>query len=253
MTNKLFILFGIVFLFLVGTVTSVSPFISSDISSSPSLQIVFPQLEYHPFGANFKLNFHVFNSSSFPLDNRTTNCTIHVYNITGDHILKTKGVFGDEADFEYTINTSVIRNRGYYSYVMWCNTNSEFGYVASYFRVTETGIEPSVDSITTIVGLLLILVFFAALSFWLNSKENYLWYLFFFLCFLWVNLILFVLYQFAFSGLKVYATLMLGMYRFSLVLTIFMFFLIIFSITLSLFNHTKKEGEKKSNFKDNLL
>lgn len=95
-------------------------------------------------GLDHKFHFHVFNSSNgLPIlaNKLSANCTFHLYNSVGSHIVKVNNIVSsdDIYDYEQLIKGGNFSVPGQYSYVFQCNTSTAGGYYTNYFEVTPTG------------------------------------------------------------------------------------------------------------------
>jgi hypothetical protein len=116
------------------------PFLDTQTSGTGTLNIVYPKfLEFDP-AHNVTLHFHVHNSTGYLLDNTTTMCFIHTYNQSG-HINEEYMEFDDNLiDFEYDLNMSKY-TYGIYTYLVYCNSTDEAGYVSEGFFLADPGTE----------------------------------------------------------------------------------------------------------------
>lgn len=157
--NKGIIIF-IICIFLILPIFSLSAKITQ-VTENPltALDIVNPKFDYYKFGENIELNFQVYNSSGFLLDNTTVSCEFHLYHENGYHVLnQTLNYHYDE--FYVTLNNSILDNERQYTYIMWCE-NSEGGFISSNFIVNQSGSETVNNFFPTIlVFLILIGVYF---------------------------------------------------------------------------------------------
>lgn len=93
---------------------------------------------------NISINWHVFNSSGFPIKNDTVTCKIHIYNTTGFHLTKLSGnsIYNDtDEEWEIRINTSLYNKVGFYDFIIQCNDSSKGGYLRSEFEITPNGLD----------------------------------------------------------------------------------------------------------------
>ena len=113
-------------------------------TSDLGFEIEHPLADPIKVGQDHKFNFHVFNSSSgLPIlaNKLTVNCTFHLYNSTGSHILKVNNLVSsdDIYDWEQIVLGGNFSTPGQYSYVFQCNSSTAGGYYGNYFQVTPTG------------------------------------------------------------------------------------------------------------------
>ena len=138
------------------------------------IQIVYPKFNYIEYGTNFSFHIHAFNGTNHILTNETTNCTFHLYNSSGNHVLKQIMFFDDPFDFEVIITPPIFK-LGYFSYIVQCQTytafqgNQEAGFVSDSFKVTMIG-EDDINKDTTAglaitIFIILIAIFFLVIPF----------------------------------------------------------------------------------------
>jgi len=124
----------ILFVFLILIVPAVlaqqpAPFQESELPTQ--LEIAVPKVEYIPESSVFDFHIHTFNSSGHIQSNSTTDCYIHIYNLTGNHILEEEMLFdSNNMDFYYELNTSFSSELGYLPYIVQCNNTDEGGYAS---------------------------------------------------------------------------------------------------------------------------
>ena len=86
--NKKNIFFIVFFLILLVTAVSAAPpFITqSSEGEGNALQIVYPKNPAFPKDQEFRLHFHIFNSSGSEVLANQVSCFIHIYNATNRHL-----------------------------------------------------------------------------------------------------------------------------------------------------------------------
>lgn len=138
--KKTTIITAILIIFILNIVTAQTPpFQASDSSINNELNIIFPKNPAFLQGGNFSLHFHVYNSSgSIQTDTDVSYCTIHIYNLTNEHMLKQNLTY-DGNEWEIKLNDSLSSNIGYYPYVVWCDGVVEDGYISTTYLITRTG------------------------------------------------------------------------------------------------------------------
>lgn len=161
------IIFGILFFILLSSVYSIqTPQINT--GSLNELTIEYPKFDTFKLYENTRLYFHIYNGSSFALDNSTTTCIIYVYNKT-DHILLENNLgFANSYDFEIILNTSVIKRVGHYSYLIYCNTSTQAGFASLPFEVTLSGFNETANTriLPSVIALIAILCFYSVIGYW---------------------------------------------------------------------------------------
>jgi len=139
MKNKILIIYVMMFVLCLSSVMSVPPF--QEISGVSGYEIRYPQFENIELYQDFNLHIHVFNTSNgFPLDNNYVDfCNLHLYDITGNHILKGNLTYDEDFDFEYYINGSVVFNTtGTKQFHIYCYNNNRGGSVSGIFNVVDS-------------------------------------------------------------------------------------------------------------------
>lgn len=162
MNKKLFFLiFGILFLFSLVSVSAVPPFQTG--ASDTGYQIKFPQIQTLTQNTNFTLNFHIFNiSNGVPIDNSSTVCVLHFYGIQGNQEFEVNVSHSNSItvnnEWEILMLAGNISETGEYSYVIQCNslTDNLGGFNAVGLLVTPTG-EP-IDGVQLASRIFLILL-----------------------------------------------------------------------------------------------
>jgi hypothetical protein len=166
-------------IFLIAFIPFVSPAPSKFSGTSTfGLDIEHPYINPIPVNETFKFHFHVFNASTgIPIkaDKKTANCTFHLYNSSGSHILKVNDLVSsdDIYDFEQIVTGENFTNIGQYAYVFACNTSYAGGYYANTFLVSNSKMElPTSESIIYSVLTLSILLLFL-ISLYFSVSLNY--------------------------------------------------------------------------------
>lgn len=109
--------------------------------STGGLQIAYTEQFFYPLNRNFTLFVHVYNSTSSMMTEPSTNCNIHLYNNSGEHLVNSKMEYeASEIEYKFIVDSKLIDNVGIYSYIVTCNGTEE-GFLSTYFRVTTDGYE----------------------------------------------------------------------------------------------------------------
>lgn len=156
----------IIFLFLLVSVSAVKP-TQQTIFGNSQLVISSTSRENIIAGNNYTFQVHVYNSSGFLIDNSTTSCKFHLYDINGEHIIEQNMLFSD-TDFYQVIPGSNL-TVGVHDILVNCN-NSEAGYLSTYLRATESGFFEEQSPLLLLAPLILIL-FFVKLMFNLDKEH----------------------------------------------------------------------------------
>ena len=82
------ILLGLVLLICLSSfVLAAPPFVQTP-TGTETLDITYSNLEYYESNGIIKLYFHVFNSSGIPMTDTSVNCSIHIYDKKGNHVVE---------------------------------------------------------------------------------------------------------------------------------------------------------------------
>jgi len=147
---------------------------SSFCYAAPSIYIQPTILNSYMYNTSNVLSFNVYNSTGYKLNISNTNCTVQLYNTTGNNIMSQYAIFNanyNYIDFNYSLNSKL----GTYSYSIYCNsTQQEAGFVTGSFYVTETGMPPESPGILLYIAILFPLIFGLILLFssWSLSPEH---------------------------------------------------------------------------------
>jgi len=157
----------IIMLLIVG---SLSVLASPELENNPYvlddyLVIIYPQFDTYPLD-NITFYFHVGLHNNGSLTNETTNCFVHLNNVTGDHILNEQLAydaitqdFWFDYDFDTTGDYHYTVACVYYKYVNQELAGVNYGAVSTGFEVTEKG-RRSPDNFSPIAALILIPLLF---------------------------------------------------------------------------------------------
>ena len=138
--NKLIYLF--IFIFLISSVSGQPAFITNDLATGLDIDpLVYGNLKQ---SQDFTLHLHVYNNTNGLLvTNATTNCSVHLYNSSGNHILTSMNIDWDnKAEWELVINGNNFSKVGVYSMEVWCYGRLGSGVGGAnrlYFDVTSAG------------------------------------------------------------------------------------------------------------------
>ena len=141
MNYKLIVLLPLVLLILCSPlVLGAPPFSGVQESSTDNLHIAYPKFSYFPDDTMFELHFHVMNTTGLLLDNSTVSCEFHLYNSSGNHIIKNPYMdfSSSGVDFEQKVSASLAQT-GVYTYIINCNTSLIGGFLSTEFEITPSG------------------------------------------------------------------------------------------------------------------
>jgi hypothetical protein len=148
---------------------SAQPFLTQAGSDTATLTIIYPKVSAYPVNDNFRMHFHVLNSTGYnkKTGDDSMNCSIHVYNQTDSHIVE-RVLNTDSNGLEWTITLNITQT-GQFPYMVWCQSDSEDGFVSGDIYITDSGY-----LIDDPVGLVAVTLALAAVFFlWLYIGMNW--------------------------------------------------------------------------------
>ena len=170
--NKQIPIWICIFILLAFAVCAVKP--ATQLSSNvEGLGIEFPRYNTHEQNTYYHIHTHVINlSDGIIITNETTKCFIHLYNISGSHIMEEyMGWDSNGLEFELYIGAGNFSNLGDYAYIIQCNGTSGGGFVGGNFEITEDGKDMKVlsdttssVSITIFILVIMFLILYAGLT-----------------------------------------------------------------------------------------
>ena len=142
--NKAILIIPLIFLLMISIVYSQPPFIEEPVDITNGLVISFPLLFVFEQNKDIIFNFHVFNATSgVAMNSSNTNCTFHLFDNTGNHIINQKGVpfDGIGQDWELNVSGTNFTRLGNYAFLVNCQTSDLIagGFDNHRFRVTIDG------------------------------------------------------------------------------------------------------------------
>ena len=145
-------------IFLIGFVGAQPPFQESDTTEGYDIKV--PEtISVIPKNMSYTIHTHIVNQSTgFPITT-TASCELHLYNSTGNHILKQMMEFDPPYDFEIMIDGGNFTDNGDYSYIINCNDSRIGGFISDGFKVTPSGIEVTEEMTKFFLGSFMILGF----------------------------------------------------------------------------------------------
>lgn len=114
----------------------------TNVNINVGLTIDFPKIQSIQINTDQTFNFHVFNiSDGLRLDNTSVNCTFHLFNFTGDHILSEVDIPFDIPgnDWEIMVQGANFSHNRLYSILVDCRSVILGGFASLPFQVTSTG------------------------------------------------------------------------------------------------------------------
>ena len=170
MTNKRIVLPLVIFLVLLLVIPfsiAQPPFAEPVVGAVGGLQIDFNKFLFYPINENIEFNFHVYNSSNFLVDNTTTSCIFHFFNLTGEHLVEQSLDYDPIGnDFFFIINNNTIEELEFYSVLVNCNNSFEAGFSSYEFRATINGQNPSEENniLAIVFGIIATIIFFSVVG-----------------------------------------------------------------------------------------
>ena len=156
--NKLFNIMIVLVLLVIPIGLAIKPV--TQLSTGDGQTIEYPKITHIPYGSDFKLHFHVYNTSGFLKTNTSTNCSFHLYDKYGNHIIENEAVEFDSngVDFKIDLNKSILNYIGEYSYIMGCNCSKEGGFVSVPFAVTRDGRDTDTRDTSSSIAIIIFLL-----------------------------------------------------------------------------------------------
>ena len=168
------ILIFLLFFLLVSLVTAAPPFITqSSEADGNALQIVYPKNPAFPKDQEFRLHFHIFNSSGSEVLANQVSCFIHIYNSTNRHLYEANLTDdSNQVDKTVALVASYSQYTGTFPYLLYCNSTpfNQDGFLSAEYRITTSG-EYLEDY--AFVGIALILVAVFSFYFYLAVNWNF--------------------------------------------------------------------------------
>jgi hypothetical protein len=160
--KKLIFTFVLVLMF-ISLVSSLPPF-EENIGTANGVQIFYPQYEYVERSSEFFLNIHTSNiSNGVQLENTLVNCSLYLYNSTGQNTFQSGILEKDSDGFSHQIflASGNFSDLGTHAFYIWCNYSSVNlgGEVRGTFKVTRAGEELTTGKSISYIGFLSLLVF----------------------------------------------------------------------------------------------
>ena len=162
--GKFILILGI-FLFLISFTIAQQPNPpQTNVNINLGLTIDFPKILSVQINTDQVFNFHVFNiSNGLRLDNTSVNCTFHLFNFTGVHIISEQNIpFDTEGnDWEITVQGANFSHNRVFSVLIDCNDGGFGGFASISFHVTPIG---NIHEIPESILYVLMLFFFVLID-----------------------------------------------------------------------------------------
>lgn len=134
------LLISVMVLLCLQLILAVSPFVQ-DSSDVQAITIAYPKYLSIKQNNSFEFNFQVYNLTS-QMNNVTTNCTLHLYDLNGSHLANEKALYDNsDNDFSVTLNYNNFTRIGTHSYRITCQAPGEIGFVSNSIEVNKIGID----------------------------------------------------------------------------------------------------------------
>lgn len=118
---------------MVTSVYSAPPF--TETSTSQKMELAISAFSYFDIEQDFKMHVHVYGETGKQITPSQANCSMHVYNISGNHILQTNMTADSNGlEFTSTIGKGNFTYEGEYRAIIWCSNSTDGGFKS------ETGI-----------------------------------------------------------------------------------------------------------------
>lgn len=164
----------IIFMILiVGTVivSALPPQAVQSSTGTLGFEIAYPKYSTTKQSTDFDLFLHVFNSSNgIPMN--TGSCQIHLYDGSGEDILE-KELSKTGYEYNVLIKGGNFSNLGIYSYIIYCNSSIQGGFVSGLVEVTTSGVDNStlIDN-KVVYSLFFIIIILGIIVFRISNNQE---------------------------------------------------------------------------------
>ena len=176
MINRKVFIFAFLFLILILPLTSAAK-PQTNVNLNLGYEITYPKQEVIESDVNYTFNFHVFNKSDgLRLDNTTINCSFHLYDHNGSHLVVNENILYEatDKDWEILVEGANFSKTGQYDALVNCESPTYGGFVSYSIEVTPTGKAFDDSQGLVILGLLAMLLFIAWVFLYFGLKIEYL-------------------------------------------------------------------------------
>jgi len=147
-------------------------------TNANGLEIAFPSFESGKVNTALEFPFHVYRINDGLVMTSSVNCTLHVYDAMGDHLLIAFDSTPSHVyDYEFNINNTVFNSVGWYSFNVYCEcsscslTNTDLGgHIKHVFEITSSGYSKELNPFILLIGVIFIL-FFLVIAFKINEEH----------------------------------------------------------------------------------
>lgn len=140
--KKHIFLFILMFILMIIPGVLAQPGLQESFFVEKGINIAYPQYDSVPANTSFILYIHAYNlTSGIFLDNSTTNCSLHLYDSEGNHLMQADNLDYDVRDRDWfaEINASNFSKIGEHSYIIQCENDDAGGFVSGILYVTRSG------------------------------------------------------------------------------------------------------------------
>ena len=145
-------------------VSAAPPFQVSE--STAGLDVRFPPLMTAKLDQSVTAHTHVYNrTNGLPVNDDGTQCSAHLYNSTGNHILESEMEYeATQGEWELKILGGNFTDKAGMSFIIWCNSSGQGGFVSGALKITTTGTELTTSRAIIYIGLIAVLVFLLVIT-----------------------------------------------------------------------------------------
>jgi len=158
--NKIFLVLSLLLFFI--SLVSSAPITTTTVTRTEGLEIFYPDIKTISENTEFDFHVHVSNiSDGLQVPNTQLNCSIHLYNQTGSHILQQNLVNdANGKDLELIIKGGNFSTIGTHPWRVYCNSTATGGEESGIIEVTRTGVLLDIPQTIIYAVLLGILLYF---------------------------------------------------------------------------------------------
>lgn len=154
------LIYVVILVLLAFSVVAPKPVTTTQVSGELVIQAI--NNEFFVKGIESKLHWHTFNSTGYIKTNSSVNCTIHIYNNSGNHILAQQAIYDSNSiDFYVTLTTNLTNTINVYPYTIWCvdTINKQAGFIASEYLIANNTYAYDIYKPIAYLFLILIVIF----------------------------------------------------------------------------------------------
>ncbi len=140
------------------------------------LMIEAPIISHIKSNNSFKFNVHVYNATNgFPMNpSNNVGCFLHLYNpLEGGHLVESEMPFNANGiDYELNVEGGNFTLSGQYAVLMSCNNSFQGGFIEYGLDVLPSGHEYTEAQGTSVLGLIIILIFLSGALLYFGYKTE---------------------------------------------------------------------------------